>query len=223
MVRLQPLIGGVALVTVSFLIELQALIWLRTSGVLSATYIPYGVARVLFTVTFVILALAHRPLGLWPQVRLSSSAVKNMILASVGFILNIILVVLFNTLLWPYLWPRPLLFIAVAALIIFICWPNLFCGPLAIRIAGLFMLFTGECYFFHAASMTIAQPSLLALVHLSGFSGLYAVVALNFFNQSSPRSRHDRSPHSNAALKEFPSLLSSFRLTVNRSRCSKKR
>ncbi len=195
-----PTAVGVALVVVNFLIELQALIWLRASGVLSATYIPYACA-ILFTVTFVILALAHRPLGLWPQVRLSASAVKKIILASVGFILNIILVVLYRS--WricgcgaDYLSPLPPSS--------FICWP-ISAGPLAgIRIAGLFMLFTGECYFFHAASMTIAQPSLLALVHLSGFTGLYAVVALNFFNQSSPRSRHNRPPHSNAALKEFP-------------------
>lgn len=112
-----------------------------------------------------------------------------IVLASSAIVLNFVLVHAFNTLMWPYMWPRPMLFYVIGIIVVLLWFPEITRSIWMLRIVGMAMLFVGQCYLFHSISVFASSPSILSLMHLIGFSGMYMVVILNFINQSSPENK----------------------------------
>ena len=111
-----------------------------------------------------------------------------------SFIGNLLLVRFFNTLIWPYLWPRPGIFI-IAGLIIFALWfPELFSGVWALRVTGLFMVFVGECYLIHSFLVMLEEFSIITLLHFIGTLGIFSVMILSFINQLRTKNNKDPRP-----------------------------
>jgi cellulose synthase (UDP-forming) len=103
--------------------------------------------------------------------------------------LNVLLQINFNTLLWPYLWPRPAIFV-IMGLVVFALWfREHVTGAGALRVIGLLMVFIGQSYLVHGIAATIAAPSLVALLHIVGFTGTFLVMVLSYINQFAPRDR----------------------------------
>lgn len=105
----------------------------------------------------------------------------------IAAIVNIILLVYFNTLRWPYLWPRPAVEIIVAGLVLALCFRDYLTGIWLQRLVGLGMVFAGESYVLHSLSVTVQSFSLIALIHLIGATGVFAVMVLSYFNQILPK------------------------------------
>lgn len=110
-------------------------------------------------------------------------------LCVVGLILNLLALRYANTLLWPYLWPQPGLYVVVALAVVVLWAPELLRGIWPLRLLGPLMFFIGECYWLHSFQATLAAPSLPAVLHLVGFTGTLAVMTLSYFNQMNPRDR----------------------------------
>jgi hypothetical protein len=51
------------------------------------------------------------------------------------------------------------------------------------------MVFAGESYLLHSLFVTVQAFSLIALIHLIGVSGVFAVMLLGYFNQILPKNR----------------------------------
>lgn len=102
-------------------------------------------------------------------------------------IVNLFLQIRFNTLVWPYLWPRPAIFVLIGLGAFALWFRELVTGVWTLRLAGLLMLFVGESYLIHSFSVTWQAPSPIAIVHLIGFSGTFLVMALSYVNQFAPR------------------------------------
>jgi cellulose synthase (UDP-forming) len=100
---------------------------------------------------------------------------------------NVLLLVNFNTLRWPYLWPRPAVEIIVAGLVLALCLREYLTGIWLQRLVGLGMVFAGESYVLHSLSVTVQSFSLIALIHLIGVTGVFAVMVLSYFNQILPK------------------------------------
>ncbi len=109
------------------------------------------------------------------------------------FVLNIILLVNFNTLRWPYLWPRPAVEIIVAGLVLAVCFREYLTGIWLQRLVGLGMVFAGESYVIHSLTVTIQYFSFIALIHLIGVTGIFVVMLLSYFNQILPK-HHKTAP-----------------------------
>src|SRR5512143_2426802 len=107
----------------------------------------------------------------------------------IAAIANIFLLVNFNTLRWPYLWPRPAVEIIVVGLVLALCFREYLTGIWLQRLVGLVMVFAGESYVLHIVSITVQSFSLIALIHLIGVSGVFAVTLLSYFNQILPKNR----------------------------------
>ncbi len=105
----------------------------------------------------------------------------------IAAIVNIILLVNFNTLRWPYLWPRPAVEIIVAGLVLALCFRNYLKGIWLQRLVGLGMVFAGESYVLHSLSVAVQSFSLIALIHLIGVTGVFAVMVLSYVNQILPK------------------------------------
>lgn len=111
------------------------------------------------------------------------------IMIVLGIWIDYVLVTNFNTLLWPYFWPRPAIYVLAAAFSIPLCLPQVFSGVWAIRLVGGVTIFIGQCYVLHSLDVVIHSFSLLALIHLIGVSGTFAVLVVSYINQITPRSQ----------------------------------
>jgi len=100
---------------------------------------------------------------------------------------NLILLVNFNTLRWPYLWPRPAAEIIVAGIVLAVCFREYLTGIWLQRLVGLGMVFAGESYVLHSLSVTVQNFSPIALIHLIGATGIFAGMVLSYFNQLLPK------------------------------------
>ncbi len=107
---------------------------------------------------------------------------------------NYVLLRYYNTLVWPYLWPRPALFILVSFFVIVLSFREFFSGVWLLRIAGVAMIFIGQSYLLHSFQVTVEHFSLIALLHLIGVMGTVSIMILNFVNQMMPRSNHHPPP-----------------------------
>jgi hypothetical protein len=103
------------------------------------------------------------------------------------FGINYLLLKYFNTLDWPYLWPQPGILILIGFFVAAIWFRELFSGIWALRVVGLCMIFIGECYLIHSFQVTLQHFSILALIHLIGFTGTFFVMILNYTNQITPK------------------------------------
>ena len=93
-----------------------------------------------------------------------------------------------NPLIWPYLWPRPGIFILAGLLITIYWFREQIRGIWILRLLGPLMIFLGQAYWLHSASILFTSFSLVALLHFLGFSGTFFVMLLNYINQIRPRS-----------------------------------
>jgi cellulose synthase (UDP-forming) len=93
----------------------------------------------------------------------------------------------FSTLNWPYLWPRPGLFIVLAAFIVVVWFYEQFSSIWAFRVAGLLMIFIGQSYLLHSFEVTRAEVTVTAVIHLIGVLGIFVVMVLNYINQAFPK------------------------------------
>ncbi|WP_420631666.1 glycosyltransferase [Candidatus Leptofilum sp.] len=109
------------------------------------------------------------------------------------FIGNFLLVRFFNTLIWPYLWPQPGIYIVIGFIVFALWFPELFSGVWALRATGLLMIFVGECYVLHSFQVVLEDFSFVALLHLVGILGTFLVMLLSFLNQS--RVKNNKVPH----------------------------
>lgn len=108
--------------------------------------------------------------------------------------LNFLLLKHFNTLLWPYLWPQPGIFIVLGFFAAAIWFRELFQGIWRLRLIGLFMIFIGQSYLIHSIEVTFREFSLISIVHLVGFTGTFLVMILNYINQTAPKSNRTPPP-----------------------------
>jgi len=104
-----------------------------------------------------------------------------------ALVINIIVLIKFNTLQWPYLWPRPALEIIIAGFILALCFREYVTGIWLQRMVGLVMLFAGESYVLHSVQVTLQSFSLIALIHLCGVTGMFIATVLSYFNQLLPK------------------------------------
>lgn len=107
---------------------------------------------------------------------------------------NLLLLRYFNPLIWPYLWPRPGIFIVVGFLALVLWFRELFTGAWLLRIVGLAMVFIGQSYLLHSLQVTIEHFSLVALIHLIGVTGTFFIMLVNFLNQVTPKRNKEPPP-----------------------------
>ncbi len=125
---------------------------------------------------------------------------KRMKLYAAGMVLipviviNILLLQYANTLVWPYLWPRPGIHIIVAIFIVLFWLPELTKGVWQFRIVGMLMIFIGQCYVVHSILVMFAAPSIIAVIHVIGITGTFLTMTLGFINQLRPRSNYQSPP-----------------------------
>jgi cellulose synthase (UDP-forming) len=103
-------------------------------------------------------------------------------------IANVILLVNFNTLRWPYLWPRPAIEFIIAGVVLALCFREYLTGVWLQRIVGLAMVFAAESYVIHSLEVTVQAVSLIAVIHLIGVTGVSLVMVLGYINQILPKS-----------------------------------
>lgn len=99
-----------------------------------------------------------------------------------------------NTLIWPYFWPRPGIFVVAVAFITIMWIPEISRGIWQLRLIGLLMLFIGQCYVLHSFQVMQKDPSIIAFIHLVGISGTFFTMALSYINQLNPRSNNQAPP-----------------------------
>ncbi len=114
-------------------------------------------------------------------------ALKLFLITAAIVSIDIVLLRFFNTLIWPYLWPRPAIFILIGIIVVAIVAPRYFSGIWVLRWVGATMLFVGQCYFLHSIQVALADISLPSIVHLLGFTGTMLVMLLNYVNQIAPK------------------------------------
>lgn len=127
---------------------------------------------------------------MWSRMPRSRKAVIIMAVA----ILNLLLLMSFNTMLWPYLWPRPLIYIVGVAIFVALWFPELFKGIWAMRIIGAMMIFVGQSYMLHSIIVFFAAPSFISLIHAIGTTGTLATLTVNYINQLAPRNNKTAPP-----------------------------
>lgn len=111
-----------------------------------------------------------------------------------GVAINWFLLVHLNTLIWPYLWPTPAIFVLVALITMALWAPELVKRPWPLRIVGPLMIFVGQSYLIHSYAAMLAAPSLPAILHFIGFLGTLLVMTLSFINQLAPRDNRRNQP-----------------------------
>lgn len=126
-----------------------------------------------------------------------------------GLALNWLLLSRLNTLIWPYLWPTPALYI-LGALVAAALWvPELIKGPWPLRIVGPLMIFIGQSYLVHSFHAMTAAPSLPSVLHFVGFAGTLLVMSLSFLNQLAPRDNR-RAPRLPAMLPAVAAVVPTY-------------
>lgn len=92
----------------------------------------------------------------------------------------------FNTLRWPYLWPKPGVFVLLILAVMAIWFYEEMRFVWMFRMVGLFMLLISQSYLLHSIETTISHFNFVSLLHLFAVTGMIAGMFLNFFNQFTP-------------------------------------
>lgn len=100
---------------------------------------------------------------------------------------NLVGLIYFNTLNWPFLWPDPGIYIVIGLFVAAMVFPEAFSGIWALRAVGLAMVFIGQCYVLHSVDIALETRSFIALLHVVGIGGTYTVMVLSYINQILPR------------------------------------
>ncbi len=93
----------------------------------------------------------------------------------------------FNTLRWPYLWPKPGIFFLLILAVITIWFYEEMQRVWMFRMVGLFMLLISQSYLLHSIETTISHFNFVSLLHLFAVTGIIAGMFLNFLNQFTPK------------------------------------
>lgn len=93
----------------------------------------------------------------------------------------------FNTLRWPYLWPKPGLFILLILAVMVIWFYEEMQRVWMFRMVGLFMLLISQTYLLHSIETTLTHFNFVSLLHLFAVIGIIAGMFLNFINQFTPQ------------------------------------
>jgi len=109
----------------------------------------------------------------------------------------------FNTLNWPYLWPKPGVVVILILAVITIWFYKEMQRIWMFRIIGVFMLLIGQSYLLHAIVTTFSHFYFVSLLHLFGITGMIGVMFLNFFNQFTPQNQKQ----SQQSVQEFPMVV----------------
>ncbi len=107
---------------------------------------------------------------------------------------NLVGLIYFNTLNWPFLWPDPGIYIVIGLFVAAMVFPEAFSGIWALRAVGLAMVFIGQCYVLHSIDVALETRSLIAMMHLVGIGGTYTVMVLSYINQILPRDNRAAPP-----------------------------
>lgn len=104
-------------------------------------------------------------------------------------ILNFWLLRDFNTLRWPYLWPKPGVFFLLILAVMAIWFYEEVQRVWMFRLVGLFMLLISQSYLLHSIETTISHFNFPSLLHLFAVTGIIAGMFLNFLNQFTPQNK----------------------------------
>lgn len=127
------------------------------------------------------IAALHRALRIWL-----------IILGVLTF--DLIAVLIFDTLIWPYFWPYPALFVLASGLAAVTWFPELGKGVWMLRSIGLLLILVGQSYFLASIQTARELQSPLAIAHLVGFAGTFGVMIINYVNQINPRNHVEAPP-----------------------------
>ena len=131
------------------------------------------------------------------------------LIATSILVVDYLLLRYFNTLIWPYLWPHPAIFILLAGLILAVSFYQQLRTIWAFRIAGVFMIFIGQSYILHSLQVTLTHFSLASVLHLIGILGTSFVMFLNYFNQFRPKDNR-QAPRLPANLPHVASVIPTY-------------
>ncbi|MDX2137677.1 MAG: glycosyltransferase [Chloroflexota bacterium] len=163
----------------------------------------WGIALLVIATQLVYLVLLRMPMSQrikLPRGKEMGVQTRRIALAMGVLILDMILLINFNTLQWPYLWPQPMLYLILFLMIVLIIMPRRRYDIWLIRLVGVAMVFIGQCYLLHTLQVTIdsfdGSPALIGLnlLHLLGFASTYLVFTLSFINQIAPREKRGAQP-----------------------------
>lgn len=101
----------------------------------------------------------------------------------------------FNTLQWPYLWPKPGVFVLLILAVVSIWFYEEMQDAWTFRIVGLFMLLISQSYLLHSIETTISHFNFVSLLHLFAVTGMIAGMFLNFLNQFTPKFKEKSYQH----------------------------
>ena len=104
-------------------------------------------------------------------------------------ILNFWLLRDYNTLHWPYLWPKPGVFILLILAVLTIWFYEEMQRVWMFRMVGFFMLLISQSYLLHSIETTISHFNFPSLLHLFAVTGIIAGMFLNFLNQFTPQNK----------------------------------
>jgi hypothetical protein len=103
-----------------------------------------------------------------------------------------ILLLYFNTLVWPYLWPTNALLVLVIGFAVLFWLPEIGQSVWMFRVVGILLIFIGQSYLIHSFLVMLDDPNLLSVLHLVGVAGMMVVLVLNYINQFRPRTTPNR-------------------------------
>jgi cellulose synthase (UDP-forming) len=106
-------------------------------------------------------------------------------LLAIGF--STVVVHHFGTLQWLQWWPRPAIYILGAVVVIVLAMRTWLKRDYAQFFVGLLMLYTGYSYLVHVMTVTAQHLSLIALMHMLGYGGMFVLSVVSFLNQNLPR------------------------------------
>jgi len=112
--------------------------------------------------------------------------IKQLAIVIIAIVLDIVLLMFFNTVLWPFLWPRPMIFIVVSIVVVAIWMPEFFEEIWLFRFVGAMMIFIGQSYALHSLYVAYTAPSILSLMHAVGSTGTFLIMVVNYWNQMAP-------------------------------------
>lgn len=100
----------------------------------------------------------------------------------------------FNTLRWPYLWPKPGLYFLLILVTLTILFYEEMQRLWMFRLVGILMLLIGQSYLLYSIETTLAQIHFVSVLHLFGVAGIIASMFLNFLNQFMSQTKRQSPP-----------------------------
>ncbi|MDX1994976.1 MAG: glycosyltransferase, partial [bacterium] len=110
-----------------------------------------------------------------------------LVLFAVVLLIDAVLVLFFNTFVWPYFWPTTAFLILTVVCAIVIWFPEFGYSIWMLRVVGLLLIFVGQSYVVDSFQLAVRQPNVLTIAHLIGITGMVVMLMINYVNQIRPR------------------------------------